>query len=66
MKYCCAAVIGCAEKSWGHTPQDAYNALFNHLQENEWSEDEIPGPDACIFYKMVPIEIELKMSIVEV
>ena len=63
MKYCCEYD---GEESWGHTPHDAYFALTNHLRENEWLEEEIPGPDACIFYKRVHIDVELKMTIVEV
>lgn len=54
------------ESSWGDSPQDAYNALINYLTVNQWLADEIPGPDACLFYKMVAIDVELKTIIVEV
>lgn len=54
------------ESAWGDTPQDAYNKLFTYLTVNHWLEDEIPPYDACIFYKLVPIEVELKTIIMEV
>ena len=54
------------ESAWGDTPQNAYDKLFTHLTVNHWLEDEIPPPENCQFFKMVPIEIELKTIIVEV
>ena len=41
--------------------QESYNTLkYMMLNQYNYEENEIPPPEHCVFYKLIPIEIECK------
>lgn len=46
--------------------QESYNTLkYLMINQYNYEKNEIPPPEHCVFYKLIPIEIECKPTICE-